>query len=524
MLTIHDPAAGVVSSAHPLASQTGLDVLQRGGTAADAAVATAAALNVLDPSNTGIGGDVFALVYWAEDGSVRALNASGRAPAAATIDTYRDEGFDRVPEDGPLSVTVPGAVAGWRALHETYGTQPWRDLLQPAVGFAREGFEVTLPVQFRIWENRAKLARFPHAKAVYLHPDGRPYGVGETLVQADLADSLAVLAERGADDFYTGELGRRFCEGLQAEGGLVAPDDLAANTVDWTEPLRTTYRGHEVLVMPPNSHGLTLLVMLNVLEPEDVAGWGRESVDRVHMQVEAKKLAFAVRAQYIGDPECLPVDPRALASRAYAARLRERLDPAHADTDPAPVPLPDERSDTTYVSVADRFGNRVSFINSLFDGFGSGVVANDTGIVCQNRGASFSLDPDNVNALRPGRRPMHTLIPTLVLRDGRPRYTLGCIGGDQQPQGLLQILQHLLDDSDDLERAVTSPRFRSFEGNVLALEAGLDHLGAALAARGHGVQDGATEFYGACQIIEDCADGTLRAFSDPRLGGAARGA
>lgn len=522
MVTLEAPTAGMVSSAHPLASQAGLDVLRAGGNAADAAVATAAALNVLDPSNTGVGGDMFALVYWAERGEVRALNGSGRAPAAATIEKYTGEGYAHMPEDGPLSVTVPGAALGWHALHAAYGTRPWTELLQPAVRFAREGFEVTPALSIQSGIGEPKLARYAHGRAIFLHDDGSAYQVGETLVQANLADTLEQLAGEGPDTFYKGALGRRFCEGLRAEGGLITPDDLAAHAVEWTMPLSTTYRDYEVLVMPPNSHGLTLLVMLNLLEPYDVAGWGPGSAERIHMQVEAKKLAFAVRRQYIGDPDHLTVDPADLCTKAYAGTLRGRLDPERTDTSPAPVPLPDERSDTTYFCVADAAGNRVSFINSLFAPFGSGVVAGDTGILCQNRGAGFSLHPDRVNALHPGRRPMHTLIPTLVMHGGEPKYTIGCIGGDQQPQGLLQILQHLIDDGDDLDAAVSARRFRSFERNQLALEGRLREHGPALERQGHALC--AAEFFGACQVIETLSGGGLRAFSDPRMGGEARGA
>ncbi len=522
MLTLESPAAGVVSSHHPLASQTGLDVLEAGGNAADAAVATAAALNAIDPSNTGVGGDMFALVYWADEGRVRALNGSGRAPAAATIEKYRAEGYERMPEDGPLTVTVPGAAMGWHELHQQYGSKPWHELLQPAVRFAREGREVNPLTSVQIGGSVQKLSKCAAAKAIFLHADGSTYQTGETLTQPDLADTLEQLAADGAAAFYEGDLGRRFCDGLQAEGGLIARDDLAAHSVLWTDPLRTTYRGCEVLVMPPNSHGLTLLVMLNLLEPLDVAGMGPGSADRVHVQVEAKKLAYAVRRQYIGDPEHLPVDPADLCSKAYADTLRPRIDLTGADPRPAPVPLPDEHSDTTYFCVADAAGNCVSFINSLFAPFGSGVVAGDTGIVCQNRGASFSLTPDHVNALHPGRRPMHTLIPTMVLEAGRPRYTIGCVGGDQQPQGLLQILQHLIDDGDDVEAAVTARRFRSYERNQLALEGRLREHGPELERRGHELCAG--EFFGGCQVIENLPGGGLRAFSDPRVGGGARGA
>ena len=524
MFTIAHPAAGVVSSVHPLASQTGVDVMAAGGNAADATVAIAAALNVLDPSNTGMGGDMFALVYWAETGEVRALNGSGRAPAAATIDLYRSEGYDEMPDFGPLSISAPAAALGWQAVHDAYGSRPWADVLRPAIGYARDGHPVSAVTSIQMGEAAKRLAQSPYAKAVYLHGDDGYYRMGETLVQADLADSLQALAEGGAAALHGGDLGRRYCAGLQAQGGLVTEDDLAAQEAHWTTPLRTTYRRHEVCVMPPNSHGLTLLVMLNILEPEDVAALGRDTVQRVHLQVEAKKLAFAVRGKYVGDPEQLSVDPAELCTPAYAEKLRARLGRARADTRTAPVPEPYEGDDTTYFCVADAQGNRVSFINSLFESFGSGVVAGDTGIVCPNRCASFRLDPTALNALAPGRRPMHTLMPTLVLRDGRPRFTLGCIGGHQQPQGLLQILQHLLDDGDDVKQAVLAPRFRSYKRNRLAVEAALAGLTEPLSAMGHDVRNEGFQFFGGCQILEDRPDGSIHAFSDPRLGGEVRGA
>ncbi len=522
MLELEKPEWGVVASVRVEASEVGLEVLERGGNAADAAVATAAALAAVDPAMTGLGGDAFAVIHIAETGVAAAMNASGTAPAAATIDRYRELGCSEVPAHGPLSVSVPGGVLGWHALHERYGSLPWSDLLQPAIALAREGCEVTPFLHVSTAVARSRLDAT--ARAIYLQPDGAPLAVGARLIQPQLADSLAQLADEGVAALYGGSLGRRFCEGLQAVGGLVALPDLVAQRVQWTEPARTSYRGFEVLTTPPNSHGLTLLVMLNLLEPIDVVGLGRASAARIHMQAEVKKLAFAIRSQYIGEPETAPIAPESLVSKEYAARLAEWLDPDRIGALPPSLPapaLPDDKSDTTCFSVVDAAGNCVSFINSLFDMYGAGVIAGDTGIVCQNRATSFRLDPDHVNALVPGRRPMHTLMPVLVRHDGRPRYTLGIIGGDQQPQALLQVLQHLIDDGDDLETAVAAPRHRSYERNRLALERPLEPLRAELEARGHELVQG--DFFGSCQIIESLPNGGLRATSDPRTGGLPRG-
>ena len=525
MLVLERPELGAVATVRGEASQIGLEMLERGGNAADAAVATAAALAVVDPAMTGLGGDAFAIVCWRDEDPPSALNASGRAPAGATIERYRELGCDRVPAHGPLSVSVPGGVLGWHALHERYGSLPWAQLLAPAVRLAREGCEVTgfLRVTTAVASKRLDA----RARSIYLDADGAPPAVGARLVQPELADSLEELAQCGPAALYEGDLGRRFCEGLQAAGGLIRREDLAAHRVEWTKPLRTLYRDHEILTTPPNSHGLTLLVMLNLLESPAFASLGRDSAARIHLQVEAKRLAFSLREQYVGEPNDLPVDPHALAGKDYAVELRRWLDPAAIGKLPASIPRPsrlavsDDQSDTTCFSVVDAAGNAVSFINSLFDMYGAGVVAGDTGIVCQNRASSFSLDAEHVNALGPGRRPMHTLMPVVVRKDGGLRYTLGLIGGDQQPQGLLQVLQHLIDDRDALDDAVRAPRMRSYEHGRLALEPGFDPLRADLESRGHELVPG--DFFGGCQAIESRADGSLRAFSDPRTGGEPRG-
>jgi gamma-glutamyltranspeptidase/glutathione hydrolase len=424
-----------------------------------------------------------------------------------------------------LSISVPGGVLGWHALHERYGSLPWDELLAPAVELARDGCKVTPFLHVVTAAARSRLD--VRAQATYLDADGRALAIAARLVQPELADALDEIARLGPATLYGGDLGRRYCEGLQAVGGLIVLEDLARHEIEWTDPVRASYQGFEVLTTPPNSHGLTLLVMLNLLEARDFASLGRDTAARLHLQVEAKKLAFALREQYIGEPNDLSVDPHELASKAYARTLAPLLDAATATGVVAALPHPDsslrcdDESDTTCFSVVDAAGNSVSFINSLFDMFGSGVVAGDTGIVCQNRASSFSLDSDHVNALGAGRRPMHTLMPVLVRRDGKPRYTIGIIGGDQQPQALLQVLQRLIDDGDSLEAAVEAPRMRSYERGRLALEPGFASLQADLEARGHEIVP--ADFFGSCQVIESRPDGSLRAFSDPRTGGEPRG-
>ena len=511
----------MVSTAHPLATRIGTDVLERGGNCIDAAIAVAAALNVVDMSNTGIGGDAFALVYFQSEGKVIGLNASGRSPFAASIDAYKKHAQFGMPERGPLSVTIPGALSGWALLHERWGTIPFEKLLRPAIKLAKDGFEINQAISFVTAVTRKDLARFAKAASIYLKPDGGAPEAGETLRQPELGESLEMVAAEGALAMYGGPLGKRISEALGKIGGLLSERDFEEHRVEWVEPIRTAYRGYEILTIPPNSQGLSLLQMLNMMEGYDVGSIGRDNPELAHLQVEAKKLAFEDRDGFVCDPEFFDVPTADLISKSYAENKRAEIDSQRASA-PGPSPVPGE-GDTTYFCIVDADGNAVSFINSLFHPFGSCVVAGDTGIILQNRGLGFSFDPAHPNSLQPHKRPMHTLVPCMVLRDSRPYIVLGCIGGDQQPQGLLQILMNMLDFEMPPQEAIDSPRWRSYEGRKLALEPALGpKVVQSLSAKGHIITDEA-DFFGGAQCIMFDANKGLIGGSDRRLAGCWRG-
>lgn len=511
----------MVSTAHPLASEIGIDVLKDGGNCVDAAVAVAAALNVVDMSNTGIGGDAFALVYFRSEGHAIGLNASGRSPFKASIKEYRKRGRYSIPERGPLSVTTPGALSGWAMMHERYGTIPFEKLLRPAIRLAKEGFEINNFTSIVIALARRDLSRFPKTAGIYLKPDGGVPEPGETLRQPELGESLEMVAVEGESAMYGGPLAGRICKALGKLGGILSEKDFAEHRVEWVEPIRTTYRDCEVLTIPPNSQGMTLLQMLNVMEGFDVGSFDRKDPELIHLQVEAKRLAFEDRNGLVCDPDFYNIPTEELISKDYAGNQRGRIDPKRAleralDSGPSPHGGSD---DTTYFCIVDREGNAVSFINSLFHSFGSAVVAGDTGILMQNRGCGFSFDPDHPNSLQPHKRPMHTLAPCMVLKDSRPYLVIGCVGGDQQPQGLLQILTNIIDFGMPPQEAIDFPRFRSYEGGKLALETALgEKVVRSMSAKGHTITD-EMDFFGGSQCIMFSGEEGLKGGSDPRLAG-----
>ena len=513
--------SAMVSTAHPIATQIGVKTLNQGGNCVDAAIAVAAALNVVDMSNTGLGGDAFALVYFQDEAKVSGLNASGRSPFGAGIEKYRRRGQFAMPERGPLSITTPGALSGWTLLHERYGTVPFGELLQPAIKLAKDGFEINAATSMFIALARRELSRFPKTASIYLTPDGGAPAPGERLVQAELGESLEMVAELGSSAMYGGPLGARIAGAVEKAGGLLAERDFAKHTVEWVEPVRTVYRGYEVLTIPPNSQGLALLQMLNIMEGYDVKGLGSGNPELMHLQVEAKKLVFEDRNNLICDPDFFSILTEELISKDYAAKQRERI-----SSEKASESAPSSNAgagDTTYFCVVDKDGNCVSFINSLFHSFGSCVVAGDTGIIMQNRGAGFSFDPEHPNSLQPHKRPMHTLVPCMVLKDSKPYLVLGCIGGDQQPQGLLQILQNIIDFGMPAQRAINAPRWRSYEGGKVAFEAAFGaEVVQNMSTKGHIISD-EDDFFGGAQCIMISENGSLRGASDPRLAGCWRG-
>lgn len=514
---------GMVASSQPLASQVGLDVLKRGGNAVDAAIAMAAVLNVTEPMMTGVGGDMFALVYWAKTGEVKGLNASGRAPRALTLEHLARKGLTSMPDSGMEPITVPGAVDGWVSLVEKFGTMKLADLLSPAIEYAENGFPV-MEKAARDWQGSAeKLRRTPAASSNYL-VDGKAPRAGEIFRQKNLARTLRTIARGGRDAFYKGEIARAIVDYCQKNGGYLSMQDFAEHRSEWVEPLATDYRGYRVLECPPNGQGLTALLTLNILEGFDLASMNTRPELYYHTLIEATKLAFADRNRYIADPQFAKVPVKQLLSKEYAASRRALINPARAIETPEPGMLTGE-SDTTYFTVVDKDRNAVSFINSLYEEFGSGIVAGDTGIVLHDRGAGFSLDPKHPNRLEPGKRPFHTIIPAMVLKDGKLFMSFGVMGGAIQPQGHAQVLANLIDLGMNLQQAIEAPRFRYTAGNrVIFEDAMTEPVISSLLAKGHQRANQAGASMGGGQaIMIDAPSGTLMGASDPRKDGMALG-
>ena len=511
----------MVSTAHPLATGMGIDILKDGGNCVDAAIAVAAVLNVVDMSNTGLGGDAFALAYFQREGRVIGLNASGRSPFRASVKEYKKHGQFGMPERGPLSITTPGALSGWSMLHERYGTIPFEELLQPAIKLAKDGFEINAAISLITALSHKNLARFPKIASIYLTPEGKAPQPGDILKQTDLGETLEIVATEGAAVMYGGSLGDRIAKAVGNAGGLLSARDFAEHSVEWVEPIRTTYREYEVVTIPPNSQGMALLQMLNIMEGYAAGSFDRGSAELAHLQVEAKKLAFEDRNALVCDPEFYEIPTADLISKNYADNLRSRIDPQRAFA-PKPSPIPGA-GDTTYFCIVDDEGNSISFINSLFQSFGSCVVAADTGIILQNRGLGFVFDPEHPNSLQPHKRPLHTLVPCMVLKDSKPYLIIGCIGGDQQPQGLLQILMNIIDFGMSPQEAIDAPRWRSYEGNRLAIETAMGaKVVQPMSTKGH-IMAEEMDFFGGAQCIMLDAKRSLQGGSDPRLAGCWQG-
>jgi gamma-glutamyltranspeptidase/glutathione hydrolase len=514
---------GMVATSQPLAAIAGLRMLMAGGNAADAAVATAAMLNVVEPMSTGIGGDCFALIYEAKTGQVTALNGSGRAPAAFTLEEAQRRGLREIPILGPLPVTVPGAASGWQALLDRFGTMTLAQCLAPAINTAEEGFPVSERISAGWQRATEKLSKDAEAARVYL-PAPK---VGDLHRQPDLARTFRTVAEGGADAFYNGPLAEKIAACVQSHGGYLTTADLAAHTATWETPIRTTYRGVEVLEHPPNGQGLAALVALNIVEGYNLAAMDYFDPGRWHVLIDAMRMGMADAARYVADPALVDVPVAGLLSHEYAAKRRAQIRPDGSVELVAPG-QPEHR-DTVYLTAADGQGNAVSFINSLYYGFGSGLVVPGTGICLQNRGACFTLEPGHPNALAGSKRPYHTIIPAMALRDGQLWLSFGVMGGFMQPQGHLQVLVNLIDYGLDPQQALNAPRFRVDErgGPRVAIETGVPlKTRKALAALGHDVQPEATfaPGFGSGDIIaRNPETGALWGASDPRKDGCAVG-
>ena len=524
---------GIIATSQPLASAAGLAVLQQGGNAIDAAVTAAAVLSVVEPTMNGVGGDLFALVYDPKTKSVRALNASGRAPAAATIEEFKRRNLESIPYRGELSVSVPGVVDGWSELLAKHGTITLEKALQPAIRYAKDGYAVSEIIAHQ-WKNQqATLARDPGAAATFLI-DGRAPATGEIFRNPKLAASLELIAKGGRDAFYKGPIARAIGDDMARRHGLLTAADLAAHTSNWTEPISTDYKGHQVLEFPPNTQGVVALEMLNILEGFDLKALGHNSDAYLHLLVESKKIAFADRDAWLADPAAVPAEALTrMLSKAYAAERRKEIDPDRTTREYKPLSIaggsssgeehPEAHGDTVYLTAADKDGNVVSLIQSIYEAFGSGIVAGDTGIALHNRGTLFSLQPDHPNALAPGKRPFHTLVPAMVLRDGRPWLSFGVMGGDMQPQGHVQVLLNLIEFGMNVQEAGEAPRFRHSSAG-LALETAISARARfGLDDRGHRLINSIGAFGGFQGILIDPETGVMMGGSDPRKDGLAIG-
>ena len=538
---------GMAATAQPLASQIAIDILKAGGSAVDAAIAANAALGLMEPTGCGIGGDLFAIVWDPKTGKLYGLNASGRSPmgrdlAALSANPKVKDG--KIPSFGSLSVTVPGAVDGWFELHAKFGKLPMKDLLAPAIRYAREGFPVTELISYywdrnmtRLGENFDKgdgaIEEFANARATYLI-DGHAPRQGEIFRNRDLADTYQKIADGGRDAFYKGEIARAIDAYMKRIGGDLRYEDFAAHHSEWVEPASVNYRGVDVYGLPPNSQGLATLQILNILEGFDMKAFGAGSADSLTAMVEAKRLAFEHVARYYADPAFAKIPQSWLLSKDYAAERRALIDLKHAMTDlkPGVAPL---SSDTTYFTVADKDGMMISIIQSNYSGMGSGLVADHLGFMFQDRGELFNLDPSHPNAYAPGKRPFQTIIPGFAMKDGKPWLSFGVMGGDMQPQGQAQIIVNMVDYAMNVQEAGDAARWHHDGGSQptgekadmlgkLELESGIaPEVRAEMEKRGYVLQPGSGGFGGYQAIMRDPATGVYWGASESRKDGAAIG-
>jgi gamma-glutamyltranspeptidase/glutathione hydrolase len=528
---------GMAATSHPLVSQVALDILKRGGTAVDAAIAANATMGLMEPTGNGVGGDLFAIVWDAKSQKLYGLNASGRSPQSLTLARLREElrklDATKIPPRGPLPVSVPGTVDGWFELHGRFGKLPIKELLQPAIRYAREGFPVTEVIAEGWAANAQLLKQYPNFAETFM-PNGRAPRKGEVFRNPLLANTLAQIAEGGRDAFYKGDIAQRIEKYMRANGGYLSAADLGKHHSEWVEPVSTNYRGYDVWELPPNTQGVAALEMLNILEPYDLKSLGFGSPEYLHLFVEAKKLAFEDRARFYADPEFATIPLKTLLSKDYAAKRRAliRLDRAALE-----YPVDNkaiDQSDTIYMSVADEAGNMVSLIQSNYRGMGSGMTPDGCGFILQDRGELFSLKDGHPNVYAPGKRPFHTIIPAFVTRGGKPWLSFGVMGGAMQPQGHVQILVNLIDFGMNLQEAGDAPRVRHDgsseptdevmrDGGEVILEMGaFPATVKALQARGHKVKVENDGDFGGYQAIQ-VSQGVYFGASESRKDGAAQG-
>ncbi len=488
---------GMAATSQPLATQVALDILKAGGSAVDAAIAANAVLGLVEPTGNGIGGDIFAIVWDAKTQKLYGLNGSGRSPHSLTLDHFRKNNITRIPALGPLPVSVPGCVDGWFELHRKFGKLPMEKILQPAIGYARNGFPVSELVAYYWQSNSRSLKQFPGFEEIFM-PGGKAPSTGEIFKNPFLAATLEKIAAGGRDVYYRGEIARKIVDYMQKNGGFMEMRDFEEHTSEWVEPVAVNYRGYDVWELPPNGQGIAALQMLNIMENYDIAGMGFGSADYIHVFTEAKKLAFEDRARFYADPAFSKIPLDGLLSEAYAKERAALINPDRAARRVAPgIP---EQPNTIYLTTADGEGNMVSLIQSNYRGMGSGMTPGQLGFVLQDRGEMFTLEEGHPNGYEPHKRPFHTIIPGFVTKDGQPFLSFGVMGGAMQPQGHVQIICNIIDFGMNTQEAGDAPRLQHLgsseptgekmeDGGVLTMESGFDwETIRTLMRKGHTIQ------------------------------------
>ncbi len=515
---------GIIATSQPLATAAGLAVLQKGGNAIDAAVTAAAVLSVVEPHMTGMGGDLFAIVWSARDRKLYGLNASGRSGSLMTREDFVRRGDTSI--NGAESITVPGALSGWQALLDRFGTLKLAAALEPAIRHAENGFPVSPLIAHEWQDEEARLKRDPGAAATFLLEGQRAPRAGDWFRNPDYARSLRSIVSGGPAVFYGGELGRRIAQGVQQLGGFITVEDLQRHAVEWIDPISVPFRGYRLWELPPNGQGVAALEMLRILDGYDLKALGHNSAAYLHHLIEAKKLAFADLEQFVSDPATMRVPWSSLIDDRFIESRRKQLDP-HRAAERAQPGAPITDSETIYLTASDADGNMVSLINSNYSAFGSGVVVPGTGIVLQNRGSGFTLAEGHANVVAPGKRPFHTIIPAFVTRSSaggeEPWLSFGVMGGAMQPQGHVQVLLNMLVFGMDVQQAIDAARFRHTSGRNVALESAISvDVRQQLRVLGHELIDESTIAFGGAQAIQKLVRGWV-AGSDPRKDGMAAG-
>jgi len=523
---------GMAATSQPLATQVALDILKKGGNAIDAAIAANAVLGVVEPTGCGIGGDLFAIIWSAEKQKLYGLNASGRSPRSLKLDYLKTQGYEFIPSTGPLPVSVPGCVDGWFEMSDMFGRLPIRDLLQPAINYARDGFPVTEVIAYYLDRGTQALKDFPNIKETYM-PNGKAPAKGEVFKNPRLANTLDKIAKGGRNEFYRGSIAKSIDAFMKSHGGFLSYDDLARHNSEWVEPVSSSYRGYDVWELPPNGQGIATLQILNILEGFDLEQLGFGSAEYIHLFTEAKKLAFEDRAKYYADPRYGTIPVTQLISKKYAGDRRKliNLDKAAKIYDPGKI----EAGNTIYLTVADKFGNMVSLIQSNYRGMGSGMCPSGLGFVLQDRGEMFSLDNGHANIYAPGKRPFHTIMPGFITKNGKPWISFGVMGGDMQPQGHAQIIINLVDFKMNLQEAGDAPRIyhtgsseptgeKMTTGGVLYLENGFRwEVIQKLLSMGHRVEWNLGGYGGYQAIMWDDKNKVWYGASESRKDGQAAG-